>query len=126
LARRRLQESAELASDERAVELTEDPVGLARSLVEVAAWGLPLDARVLGSPVVSERRTLLRRVRLLLDRGRPRGARWLGPVLVAGLAVAALSLPALGREGGGVPPTVRAGDAAGVAPGLSWPPTGGT
>src|SRR6185295_4112873 len=98
LARRGLQESAELASDERAVELTDDPLGLARSLAEVAGWGMGPDAGVLASPVVSERGALLRRVRSLLDGERRRGARWQGPLLVAGLAVLALSLPSLGAE----------------------------
>src|SRR5207248_3070971 len=97
LARRGLQESAELASDERAVELTGDPVGLARSLAEVAGWGLGHDAGVLASPVVSERGALLRRVRSLLERDGRRRPRWLGPLLVMGLGSVALALPSLGN-----------------------------
>jgi hypothetical protein len=107
LARRGLQESAELASDERAVELTDDPLGMARSLAEVAAWGFGPDAGLLASPVVSERGALLRRVRSLLDRDGRRQPRWAGPLLVGGLAALALALPSLGDgEAQAAPPDV--------------------
>jgi beta-lactamase regulating signal transducer with metallopeptidase domain len=56
-ARAELQESAELAADERAVELTGDPLGLARTLAHVAGWvtGRPPVASVAMASVAMAR-----------------------------------------------------------------------
>jgi hypothetical protein len=70
-----LRESAELAADDRAIELTNDPLGLARTLTQVASWlgGTPLRTSVAmarpGSPIVE------RVARLVEASDAPAGAR---------------------------------------------------
>ncbi len=97
VARRRLQQSAELACDDRAVTLTDDPVGLARSLAEVASWE-PAPSVRLAHAIASPRRGLLERVERLLaptsspQPGSPRAG--VAAAVVAFLAVA-LGAPAV-------------------------------
>ena len=95
LARQAMQESAELAADARAVELTDDPEALARSLAQVAGWGIEPGATLLVSPIVSSPGALLWRVeQLLASRGRRRGGA-IGLVVVALLGVLASVSPAV-------------------------------
>jgi beta-lactamase regulating signal transducer with metallopeptidase domain len=97
LARRLLQESAELASDERAVELTGDSLALARSLAQVAEWGIVPEGG-LASAVVSSNGSLFERVRLLLEGDRPRRSRRAGSLATAGLGLLVLTAPGVTFE----------------------------
>ena len=98
LVRRQMQESAEQACDDRAVELTRDPIGLARSL----AWWRPGTSPVArpGSPTPwLHRAGLVARVERLLashDRGAAGIARrpWVAAALASVLAVG-LGAPAV-------------------------------
>jgi hypothetical protein len=100
--RRRLQESAELACDERAVDLTGSARALARSLAQVAAWNLGGDPAVPISAMAHRGGLLLRRVQTLLADGGP-GRKRLGTgsvrLLVGGLCAAAVLLPGVGSVG---------------------------
>ena len=105
LVRRRLQESAELACDERAVELTGSAQALARSLAEVAAWNLGGEPAVPVAAMAHRSGLLLRRVQTLLTDPVParkrlsaRGVR----LLLGGVCATGLLLPAVGscRHGG--------------------------
>jgi hypothetical protein len=115
--RRRLQDSAELACDQRAVELTGSARALARSLAEVAGWNLGGDPAVPVSAMAHRGGLLLRRVQSLLA---DEPARRLGAgsmrLLVGGLAALAVFLPGLGgggaREGAEVTPVLVATAAA--------------
>jgi beta-lactamase regulating signal transducer with metallopeptidase domain len=96
LIRRRLEEIAEHLTDERAVACTGDRLGLARSLVVVAHWGVsnPPGLPAIGFAAGSR---LDRRLRHLLsgtvEQHLP--ARWTAPLLTAALAVGVLLLPAI-------------------------------
>ena len=101
LTRRKLQETAELACDERAVELTGSARALARSLAEVAAWNLGGDPAVPVSAMAHRGGLLLRRVETLLaEGGRSGQRRRLGAgamrLLIGSLAVLAVLLPGVG------------------------------
>jgi beta-lactamase regulating signal transducer with metallopeptidase domain len=96
LVREKMHESAELAADDRAVELTADAIGLARSLAEVASWSLEDDTPELAHAMASPGRTLLGRVQRLLDNDERRPPPWLGRSLGAvALAVVLLAAPAV-------------------------------
>jgi beta-lactamase regulating signal transducer with metallopeptidase domain len=91
LARRRLQELAELRCDDRAVELTGRPVELARCLTEVATWRLAAVA-ALPVPSMSAGTALARRIQRLLS-GEARGERLPRGVAAAGaIGLVALAL----------------------------------
>lgn len=107
-ARAELRESAELAADDRAVELTGDPLGLARTLTHVASWvtGTPLASSVAmarpGSAIVE-------RVARLVEssearRGALRRSRtpWLS---LAGLAAIGACSPSVGAPQAEAPRT---------------------
>ncbi|WP_437623169.1 M56 family metallopeptidase [Sorangium sp. So ce1151] len=115
----RFRETAELACDDRAVELTGDPRGLARALVQVAA-GAPLSGRRAMVPAMARPASaLLPRVKRLVDagsRGRlrasPRGRRW----AIAGLAASGIAAAGLSVQVARARPPQPAGDAgAGLA-----------
>jgi beta-lactamase regulating signal transducer with metallopeptidase domain len=105
LVRRRLQDSAELACDERAVELTGSARALARSLAEVAAWNLGGEPAVPVAAIAHRSGLLLRRVQTLLSDPAPARKR-LGAggvrLLLGGVCAVGLLLPAVGscRHGG--------------------------
>ena len=93
-------QSAELACDDRAVELTRNPLGLARALVQVAA-GASLAQRLTMVPaMVRSRSTLLPRVKRLTSAGPSadqsaggRDSRWAVVALTAlGVMLASLSV----------------------------------
>jgi hypothetical protein len=118
VARRLLLESAELASDERAVELTGDSLALARSLAEVAGWGLASPGNGLASAVVSTPGALVQRVRSLLeagDRPRPRSRR-AGLFACAGLGALVSLAPGVTFESVAAPPLPAAPAPATPAP----------
>jgi beta-lactamase regulating signal transducer with metallopeptidase domain len=106
-ARAELRESAELAADERAVELTGDPLGLARTLTHVASWvtGTPLASSVAmarpGSAIVE------RVARLVESSEAPGGVRlssrtpWFA---LAALAAIGACSPSVGAPQAKVPP----------------------
>jgi beta-lactamase regulating signal transducer with metallopeptidase domain len=109
-ARVELRESAELAADERAVELTGDPLGLARTLTHVASWvsGTPLASSVAmarpGSAIVE------RVARLVESSEAPGGVRlssrtpWLA---LAALAAIGACSPSVGAPQAEVPSAGR-------------------
>lgn len=87
----RFRQTAELACDDRAVELTGDPLGLARALVQVASGASLAPRRALVPAMARSAGALLPRVRRLLHAGScarstpsPRGRRR----AIAGLAAA--------------------------------------
>jgi hypothetical protein len=111
--RRRLQDSAELSCDERAVELTGSARALARSLAEVAAWNLGGEPAVPVSAMAHRGGLLLRRVQsLLADEPATRLGTGRMRLLLGGLAALAVFLPGLGghggRDGGAVTPVLVA------------------
>jgi beta-lactamase regulating signal transducer with metallopeptidase domain len=107
LGRRLLQDSAELASDRRAVELTGDSLGLARCLADLAALDLataatggqarPAASRLLASPATPPPSRLVTRVHRLLEEGATRQPErpLAGPLISVALAILALAIPAL-------------------------------
>jgi beta-lactamase regulating signal transducer with metallopeptidase domain len=107
LVRRRLEQIAEHLTDERAVACTGDRLGLARSLVVVAHWGVSKPPGLPATAFAAGPR-LDRRVRHLLygavENSRP--SRWAAPGLAVALAMAVLLLPAF------APPAVHADTAA--------------
>jgi len=97
LARRELVAAAELLADDLALEWTEDGVGLARCLTEVAGWSL---AGERGLPALSMVRArdvsgLRRRVECALARPREKSARHLALGALALGGVVALAAPGL-------------------------------
>ncbi|XYH98733.1 M56 family metallopeptidase [Sorangium sp. So ce1128] len=96
----RFRETAELACDDRAVELTGDPRGLARALVHVAAGALLSERRAMVPAMARPASTLLPRVKRLVDAGSrarlrasPRGRRWaIAGLAASGIAAAGLSV----------------------------------
>ncbi|WP_437852147.1 M56 family metallopeptidase [Sorangium sp. So ce363] len=96
----RFRQTAELACDDRAVELTGDPLGLARALVQVASGASLAPRRALVPAMARSAGALLPRVRRLLDAGsrarstpRPRGRRRaIASLAAAGVAAAGLSV----------------------------------
>ncbi|WP_437675324.1 M56 family metallopeptidase [Sorangium sp. So ce131] len=110
----RFRQTAELACDDRAVELTGDPLGLARALVQVAA-GAPLPRPCATVPTMARSASaLLPRVKRLVGAGSearaqagPRGRPWAIAALAAvGVATAGLSVQAARAR-----PSQRAPDA---------------
>lgn len=97
LARRRLQEIAEVRCDDRAVELTGRPLELARCLTEVATWRLA-GLVALPVPSMASGSSLGRRVRRLVDgkQGEPL-PRWVRPAAVAAVLAVALAAPGVTR-----------------------------
>ncbi|WP_146156005.1 M56 family metallopeptidase, partial [Enhygromyxa salina] len=67
LARRGMQESAELLCDDWAIAQTGDGVQFAKSLAEVATWTKARGSSLLLAGMVSSQRPLVRRVRRALD-----------------------------------------------------------
>jgi beta-lactamase regulating signal transducer with metallopeptidase domain len=106
--RRHMQETAELACDERAVQLVggsagETRVALARSIAAVAAWGLGPARGVPVSAMVHEpggQSAIVRRVAALLHARAPGGPvrRWLGRVAPLLLVAAGLLAPTVGER----------------------------
>lgn len=96
----RFRQTAELACDDRAVELTGDPMVLARALVQVAAGALRTHRDAMVPTMARSASTLLPRVKRLTDAGSqaalhasPRGRRWgIAGFAVVGLATASLSV----------------------------------
>ena len=88
---RRFRQTAELACDDRAVELTADPLALARALVQVAERALPPGESALAPTMATAGGALVVRVkRLTATRGLPPSAgKW-------GRSWAMLSLAAIG------------------------------
>jgi beta-lactamase regulating signal transducer with metallopeptidase domain len=116
--RRRMEHSAELACDDRAVELTGDAMGLARSLADAAAAALAADpAFRLAAGIGAERSSVVSRVERLLEEG-ARAAD--PPPPLARVAVGALLVLALGVLAPGV--ACRAQTAAAPAAGTLPPP----
>jgi len=106
-ARRRLQELAECLSDDLAVSATARPLGLARSLVDVASWTVD-DHRVLPAAAafaLSARSRLGHRVERLMDpfRALERPRRLLLPVAALVVAATAFLAPAVSGSGGEEP-----------------------
>jgi hypothetical protein len=109
--RRHLQETAELACDERAVALADGPadqtrVALARSIAAVASWGLgpargvPVSAMVHEHGAQGAQSAIVRRVAALLHARPPGGAgrRWLGRLAPLLLVAAGLIAPTVGER----------------------------
>jgi len=97
VARRELVATAELLADDLAVEWTNDGVGLAQCLAEVAGWLGPRDRAVPALAMVRTKDShgLRRRVERALERPAEGNARYFGPLaLVVGGAVA-LAAPGL-------------------------------
>ncbi|HVO13171.1 MAG TPA: M56 family metallopeptidase [Vicinamibacteria bacterium] len=121
-ARGRLQELAECLSDDLAVCATARPLGLARSLVDVASWTVDgrrvLPAAAAGA--LSARSRLGHRVERLMDpfRALERPRRLLLPVAALAVAATALLAPAVSGSGGDDPaaPVAAIAPAAAAAP----------
>ncbi|WP_437276330.1 M56 family metallopeptidase [Sorangium sp. So ce375] len=71
----RFRQTAELACDDRAVELTGDPLSLARALVEVASSASLAPRRAMVPAMARSASALLPRVRRLVDAGKSRARR---------------------------------------------------
>ncbi|WP_437587262.1 M56 family metallopeptidase [Sorangium sp. So ce1000] len=111
----RFRQTAEIACDDRAVELTGDPLGLARALVQVASGASLVRQRAMVPAMARSASALLPRVRRLLDAGSPARAtassrgrrRAIASLAAAGVAAAGLSVqvararPALLAAGAG-------------------------
>jgi hypothetical protein len=97
VARRELVATAELLADDLAVEWTNDGVGLAQCLAEVASWLGPRDRAVPALAMVrfADSRGLRRRVARALERPREGHARGLGPLALAVGCAVALAAPGL-------------------------------
>jgi beta-lactamase regulating signal transducer with metallopeptidase domain len=120
IVRGHMQESAELAADDRAVELTADPLGLARSLAEVASWGADDGEAGLAHAMASPRRGLVGRVeRLIARHDGPSATSTAGRAMAAALLLLALVTPGI-HQASAAPATV-ANDKPG-APRLPWRP----
>ena len=78
LARRGMQESAELLCDDWAIAQTRDGVEFAKSLAELASWSHRMQPSALVAGMISGERPLVRRVRRALD-GDPRRLHEEGP-----------------------------------------------
>jgi hypothetical protein len=116
-----MQESAELAADDRAVELTADPLGLARSLAEVATWGMDESEPGLAHAMASPRRGLIGRVERLVARNDgPYATSTAGRAIAAGLLLLALATP--GIHNANAAPATMPNDKPG-APRLPWRPS---
>ena len=109
-ARRRLQDLAECLSDDLAVAASGRPLGLARSLVDVASWTVaepvPLPA---ASGALSTRSRLGHRVERLMDplRSLERPRRFLLPVAAAAVLATALVTPVVSGNPAGEPSRVQ-------------------
>ncbi len=109
-ARRRLQDLAECLSDDLAVAASGRPLGLARSLVDVASWTvaepIPLPA---ASGALSARSRLGHRVERLMDplRSLERPRRFLLPVAAVAVLATALVTPVVSGNPGAEPPPVQ-------------------
>lgn len=121
-ARRRLRDLAECLSDDLAVSASARPLGLARSLVDVASWTLPAPsfAPLAAAGALSPGSRLGHRVERLMDPVRilERPRRLFLPLAVAGVLATALVMPAI--SGGQAPPPRPAAPA--VAPDAPEPP----
>jgi beta-lactamase regulating signal transducer with metallopeptidase domain len=108
LARRQLQEIAELRCDDWAVERTGRPVALARCLTQVAEWGLEKPYPLAALSMAGSGSQLGQRVRRLLDRGYPRPDGgvpiWLRVGVPLVLAVVTLAAPGASGVGPVAPP----------------------
>jgi Zn-dependent protease with chaperone function len=112
LARRGMQESAELLCDDWAIARTGDGVAFAKSLAEVATWEQANRSSLLVAGMISGERPLVRRVRRALDgdpkrfeaEDSPRPARML--LGVGGLAALIMVAPGAVNAS---PPTVSEG-----------------
>ena len=94
LVRHRLEEIAELLTDERAVACTGDRLGLARCLVVIAHWGTSSRLGVPATALASGPRLGRRVGRLLNDRTAAKVTPvWAAPLVACLLAAAALTLP---------------------------------
>jgi len=121
----RFRSSAELACDDRAVELTEDPLGLAAALTEVAA-SASLGRRRVAVPAMAESaHVLLERVRRLvapwsLPARDPASRRWraVGLLTAMGLVTVGLSVRLAATSSAAVAP----GEEATARPGRSAAP----
>jgi hypothetical protein len=116
LARARLSELAEVASDDWAVRWTGARVALASCLTQVAGWVVGERPRLAPSPGLSGQRSrLAQRVeRLLDDRRSPAGepsTPWWPPLAAASLALAALSVPGVSAVHARVQPAEASGRA---------------
>jgi beta-lactamase regulating signal transducer with metallopeptidase domain len=106
-ARRRLQDLAECLSDDLAVAACGRPLGLARSLVDVASWTVArpayLPAAVSGA--LSTRSRLANRVERLMDplRSLERPSRLVLPVAAAAVLATALVTPVVSGQPAGEP-----------------------
>jgi beta-lactamase regulating signal transducer with metallopeptidase domain len=106
-ARRRLQDLAECLSDDLAVAASGRPLGLARSLVDVASWTVaepvPLPAAVSGA--LSTRSRLGHRVERLMDplRSLERPRRFVLPLAAVAVLATALVTPVVSGHPGGEP-----------------------
>ncbi len=96
LGRLRLEDLSELASDELAVRCTGNPIGLAQSLIDVAAWSGHAPAPLPAAAAVSRRSAVAHRVEKLVA-GIPEAARprWAAPLLAGIVGLSALTLPAV-------------------------------
>ncbi|WP_437288391.1 M56 family metallopeptidase [Sorangium sp. So ce406] len=110
----RFRQTAELACDDRAVELTGDPRGLARALVQVAEGARLTPRRAMVPTMARSTSALLPRVRRLVDASRraelrasPRGRRW----AIAGLAASGIAAAGLSVQVARARPSQPAADA---------------
>jgi len=111
-ARRDLARCAELLADDLAVAWTEDGLGLARCLTEVAGWSRPAPPASVAVAMVPWRRgsALRERVERALDRPRERSVRWAGPAAVALALGLAFAAPGVARGQGAARAASALGD----------------
>ena len=109
-ARRRLQDLAECLSDDLAVAASGRPLGLARSLVDVASWTVaePVSLPAAVSGALSTRSRLGHRVERLMDplRSLERPRRFVLPLAAAAVLATALVTPVVSGHPGGEPARV--------------------
>lgn len=118
-ARSRLQDLAECLSDDLAVHASARPLGLARSLLDVAAWTHPGFTPVTASGAQGARSRLGHRVERLMNpvRRLENPGRIVLPVAGALVLATALVTPVISSgEGASAPPAVRAGEREAPAP----------
>lgn len=93
VARKKLQEIAELRCDDWAARSTGRPASLARCLTEVAGWGLEHRRSPVPAMATTEKGLRHRVCRLLQPISESRSPRWLQPALGAALLAFALIAP---------------------------------
>lgn len=128
-ARRRLQDIAECLSDDLAVRASRQPLGLARSLVDVASWTHPEFTPATAAGAQGARSRLGHRVERLMDpvRKLERPVRAALPLASAAVLAAALVLPVVSHGATAAPrrpaPPAPAAPTAPVAPPAAVAPT---